>query len=264
MPEHFRYSTAELDLRQVKTIGKEGDILKGMSMSDDIANYHQVEFSKDLWAYVRSSWRRENGELHWANAVFKDEATGYELMYDANYLNQAFAFDPDERPGPYRAVVGVAKKGQKPSYGNIPLDNFTFWYDHQGKLKVIKDQGFSTPEYPSISFKRVDDTWKILYYKHANDEIYTFAKESQAGRPYSSDNHMIGTIQSGEEKILNELVYGLHSENGRTRFVLKTVTGSKERIIEVPDPINMDLWKSTLSGEEWEQVLSRFPISIAA
>lgn len=263
MSERFRYSTAELQTAQAKTLQKEDDCLGDM-FENQVSNYHMVEFSEDFWAHNRSSWSRDTGELKWANSVFKDESTGYELMYDANYLNQAFAFDPDENPGPYRAVIGVAKKGPKPSYGSIPLDNFTFWYDEQGKLTVIKDQSLSTPEYPKISYKRAGDIWKILYFKHANDEIYTFARESRAGRSYSSDNHKIGTMQIGEEKMIDELVYGLHSENGRTKFVVRTATGSKSRLIEVPDPINMDLWRRTISGDEWPQVLVRFPVEISA
>jgi len=260
MAERFEYSTTTFDRSTVKVLEQEHDLLKGISLGDDIADFQKVEFSKDAWAYVRVSRFRETGGVHWSNAIFKDEGRGLDFMYDYNYLNRAFQHDPDERDGPYRVVLGIDQKAEKLVTGELPIGFHTFWYDQDGQLTVVKDQTIFPVKRPKVSLKRVGATWKVLFFEHINDEIYSIALAMKEGREYSTDEHLKGTVEVGGEVIVDELVYALSQNNGTFSFEQRTATGSKLRSFSIPNPVDVDKFKGTISGENWPNLLSDFPV----
>ena len=259
MAERFEYSTTTFDRSTVKVLEQEHDLLKGISLGDDIADFQKVEFSKDAWAYVRVSRFRETGEVHWSNAIFKDEGQGLDFMYDYNYLNRAFQHDPDERDGPYRVVLGVDQKAKQLVQSELPIGFHTFWYDQYGQLTVIKDQTLFPVKRPKVSLKRAGSTWKILFFEHINDEIYSIAQALKEGREYSTDDHLKGTLEVDGEVMVDELVYSLAQSNGTLNFEQRTATGSRLRSFSIPNPVDIDKFKGLIGGEDWPNLLGDIP-----
>lgn len=262
MAERFEYSTVGLDHSTVRVLEQEHDLLKGVSFDDDIADFQKVEFSPQFWAYVRVSRLKETGETHWANAIFEDEGTGLNLMYDFNYLNRAFQHDPDERDGPYRVVLGIHQKAENLASHGLLIGFHTFWYDQEGQLTVIKDQTLFLVERPKVSLKRAGSDWKVLLFEHVNDEIFTLAKALQEGRKYSTDEHLKGQLKVGEEVVIDELVYSLTQQDGTLTFDQRTVTGSKLRTFNVSNPVDIDRFRVLISGGDWPNLLGEFPIEV--
>lgn len=260
MAERFDYSTAGIDHTNVRLLEQEHDLLKGMSLGDDVADFQKVEFSKDVWAYVRVSRFRETDEVHWANAIFKDEGRGLDFMYDYNYLNRAFQHDPDERDGPYRVVLGIDQKAEQLVSGELPIGFHTFWYDRDGQLTVIKDQTIFPVKRPKVSLKRNGSTWKVLFFEHINDEVFSIARAMQEGRQYSTDDHLKGILEIGENTIVDELVYSLTQQNGQITYEQRTATGSKLRSFNIPNPVDIEKFKCLIEGENWPSLLNDFPV----
>lgn len=260
MAERFEYSTATFDHSNFKVLEHEHDLLEGIGFSDDIADFQKVEFSKDAWAYVRVSRFRNSGEVHWSNTIFKDEGLGLDFMYDYNYLNRAFQHDPDEQDGPYRVVLGIDQKAKELVSGELPIGFHAFWYDHEGQLTVIKDQTIFPVERPKVSLKRTGSTWKVLFFEHVNDEVYSIVRAHREGRKYSTDDHKKAQLKAGEEVVVDELVYSLTQSDGTLRYELRTATGSKSRTLIVPNPVDIDKFKNLIGSPNWPNLLSDFPI----
>lgn len=262
MSERFSYSTAQLDQSSPRTLEEDHDLLKGISLSDDIADFHKVEFSANFWAYARVSRYRETGQTHWANAIFKDEGGGIDLMYDYNYLNRAFQEDPDERDGPYRVVLGIDQKAKTLLPNGLQVGFHAFWYDEEGKLTVIKDQTIFPVDRPRVSFKRVGEDWKLLFYEDVNDWSRRLLKAADEGRSYTSNDHLATTMKVGEEKVVDELAYCLTHDGDKATFVQRTLTGAKVRTMIVPALVDIEKFKHLISAKEWPSLLKEFPLEV--
>lgn len=207
--------------------------------------------------------RNKNGELRWANAVFEDPQYHLAFYYDHAYwaepFNRVFFHDPY---APYKAVIrfdGIAEENGRVVVG---AEYGTFHYDATGVLRTIECGSFqyhwSEINVPKVIFQRAENgEWKIFR-----------GTDIQLGRAtmLGADITQIdtGLVKDSQPVIMDEIETTITEANERLHLHQKTLTGHKQKHIEVPSGIDLTRWRSILDVQDgsWIQILSHFPSSI--
>lgn len=243
-------SIGTIDYSKTKILFDTKDDL-GFLKDKDVIDGQNIEIPPNFKAAVTVSHSRDTGELLWANAVMGNEVI--RLEYDYNYHNIAFQQDPQERMDePYRAVIGIESKERIFAARSI-------WYDKNGQATAVRTDTFD-PKYLSTNFKRKDgNAWDIFYF---GDNAHWKAKIIQSEPDQLFKTFMVGTIDSGKVVIVDEYSYCLQSDAERIRLKAGPVLNPNAFVLEAPSSINLIEYSEILSGENWAQIATNYPIRV--
>lgn len=206
----------------------------------------------------------ETDALRSLNHIIHDLDKGVTVYYDHNYWAAPFekmGFGPDPND-PYKAVIhfGSVSRGKD---GRLASDvNYgTFWYDQAGQLKAIDGGSITQSEWdsqdaPTLKFRRLPSgNWQVFRLSGIQEPFLSYALEGKIAQPEDVE------ISNGQEIEFDEIVASLTDDAKRFKFHQRTLTGHRQKTIEVPSSIDIPSWATilnTLNGE-WTKALLEFP-----
>lgn len=259
MAGKIEFSTQELEIVEVNNFYFH-------EVSDtDTCFAEDVLFQGDCFGIPTIFRNTKTLRLSSLNNVITNLDKGITLYYDHNYWPGPFdklGFEPDTN-GPYKAVISLhaVTRGDDGKLRS-GTDYGTFWYDQEGILKAV-DGGsitgskWETRDSASLKFRRMPDgNWQVFKINELRDPFLYFLE----GKVLEAEDIV---VENGQEIEFDEMIYSL-SDDDRFRLHQRTITGHKQKTIEVPSRVDIPRWSTilnTLNGE-WVKATKEFPTTI--
>lgn len=221
----------------------------------------RLQFSDLKFSELRTS-RTEEGELRWADSFSADLNQNIVFYYDHNFWGNPLKFKEDEYL-PYKAVISF-------SAGSLYTDNErimfgthygSFHYDSSGLLRTIVGGSFTYTKF-DMNVSEI-----ILQRERGEDwRLYRLTDIPFEGAVLIRGNIVQNneSIKNGQRLNLDETSSLVTEENGNTIFYQETITGHKQKTIEVPSFIDIEKWRTLFDVKDatWLNVLDVYPSTL--
>ncbi|MBI2196905.1 hypothetical protein HYU45_04845 [Candidatus Daviesbacteria bacterium] len=255
MVERINFSTKDLTFQSVTN-----------QHSFDNFSGERVWFSKNNWGDVRLAREGNSSVLRWVDNRIICLDPGFSFYYDHNYWVQPFGmgFQPKELAGSYPAVIS-AESATEAEDGRIvgAIQYGTFWYNPEGALTAIRCGGLTRGGFemnnPFLDLVRLDQSvWQIYRLEDVTQYTYEYFLKHKEKLPEEV------LLKDGKDIIFDELITNITDDGKVVTLTQSTITGHKQKVIQVPSHIDILKWRETLGKLEgaWVQVLKDFPTQI--
>lgn len=246
MPERIVFSTKDFELRRSYSKYSIGITPTQTCISESASLGDGLEG-------IASMFYLEGQETpQFINHVAHDLNQGITIYYDYNYWPSPFPepFCSNDPNFPYKAVISlnaasvspVRRMARNAKYG-------IFWYGCTGELQAIDGGSLNKSPYESkytfLKFRKLDGNWQTFRYL----EGYCDSKRPEV------------VISNGRDLEVDELVVRIDEDRDFVRFCQRTVTGHKEKLIEIPARVDMSRWVDVLGSTDggWVRAFKEFP-----
>ncbi|MDO8657780.1 MAG: hypothetical protein Q7K55_03505 [Candidatus Levybacteria bacterium] len=261
MTERFVFSTQDLEM-----VKAQDQYVFDVSDRDTCAS-ESVIFKGDCCGVATIFKDTKTGNLKSLDNVIHDIDRHVSVYYDHNYWSAPFnkpGFEPDTN-GPYKAVIvlnSVSRGEDGRLRGNVRYG--TFWYDQAGELKVVNggsitQNEYESPDAPTLKFRRMPSgNWQVFRLSGIQEPFLSYFSKGKIIQPEDVE------ISNGQEIEFDEIISSLTDDGKRFKFHQRTLTGHRQKTIEVPSRIDIPQWAITLNtlNGGWTKALTEFPSRI--
>ncbi len=254
MSETWRFSTSDFAAFGAE-VKKESTVF---DLKPDIISVDKFNIGGQ-YSMARSTSSTKEGELKLGSIVFwGDRGINSQHEYSSvRPLDRSFIDDSYTYKGLILFYSDSKSNNNGAEYGS-------FHYDGSGLLRTIKGGYFTHDSFdtnaPSAAFQRTEEgLWKVYRFEQfGQPDITQFYKIGEKMQPQQD------LMKNGKPYILDEIATTITESDGRLHFHQQTLTGHKQKDIDVPASIDVLTWKQLFHASDGSfiNILKYYPSSI--